>query len=174
MQTQTDLDRIETTAPLGRRPDRGSLLRGLAGILTAMAAVLSAVGGLYAAGVLRSATPIASVSSAPPSAIVSTMDCAQVVHPPYGSATRTAILDAARVHDGYAGRYDVKDIARLGDLAYVEIAPLTTGDYAADVIEYGPAGWTWRWKGAVGAEPGDPTFPTEFTASAQRVLTCPA
>ena len=154
--------------------NRWSFLRSVAGILTGLAAVLSAVGGLYAAGALRgsSATPIGTFP--PPSAVSRSVDCTQVTHPPYGSALRTAILDAARVHDRYEGRYDVKDIAKLGDWAYVEIAPLTTGEYASNLLEFDGTGWNWRWKGSIGAAPDDPSYPTGFAASAQNILVCPS
>ncbi len=143
--------------------------RSLPGILTGLAAVISAVaslGILDKAGVINvgpsepkptvSAEPPASpppelrptpspeptaVAPSPPSP-----DCSKATRPGYQSPARSAILDANRRHYGYSGKYVVKSITAIGNWAYVEGHPQSTkGPVRGYLMSYDGSQWNWRW-----------------------------
>jgi hypothetical protein len=100
------------------------------------------------------------------------VDCSQAVHPAFETELRVFILDGLRRHYSYKGEYVVEEITKVGDWAYVEAAPTTTGVDRAYLLQFDGLRWNWRWEGDIGAQPGQPGFPPAFSSVASPALLC--
>jgi hypothetical protein len=104
--------------------------------------------------------------------------CDGVEHPPFQSEDRGRIVDAVQESRGEPTEplYAVQKVAVKDNWAYIEAAPLKTGEYDGYLLEATNAKWVVRWNGPVGGQPGQGPkgnpYPDDFDFPDQDILRC--